>query len=114
MEVRRAGALSESYLVCEALNDATVLSGAVLGGGKVHFRLRRSLLREVSREIRRLHDAGLYTRDLQETNLMVQERDGAPPRISFVDLEDFRRVRSVSWHRRLLISFISTAVSDAS
>ena len=36
--------------------------------------------------------------------LMVQERDGAPPRISFVDLEDFRRVRSVSWHRRLLES----------
>ena len=102
LEVRHAGALSESYLVCEALNDATVLSGAVLGGGKVHFRSRRSLLSAVAREVRRLHDAGLYTRDLQETNLMVQERDGAPPRLSFVDLEDFRRVRSVSWHRRLL------------
>lgn len=102
LEVRHAGALSESYLVCEALNDATVLSGAVLGGGTVHFRSRRSLLSAVAREVRRLHDAGLYTRDLQETNLMVQECDGAPPRINFVDLEDFRRVRSVSWHRRLL------------
>ncbi len=102
LEVSRAGALSESYLVCEALNDATVLSGAVLGGGRVHFRSRRSLLSAVAREVRRLHDAGLYTRDLQETNLMVQQRDGAPPRINFVDLEDFRRVRSVSWHRRLL------------
>jgi hypothetical protein len=102
LEVRHAGAVNESYLICEALNDATVLSGAVLGGGKVHFRSRRSLLSAVAREVRRLHDAGLYTRDLQETNLMVQERDGAPPRLSFVDLEDFRRVRSVSWHRRLL------------
>lgn len=102
LEVRHAGAVSESYLVCEALNDATVLSGAVLGGGKVHFGFRRSLLSAVVREVRRLHDAGLYTLDLQETNLMVQERDGAPPRISFVDLEDFRHVRSVSWHRRLL------------
>ena len=102
LEVRHAGAVSESYLVCEALNDATVLSGAVLGGGKVHFGFRRSLLSAVAREVRRLHDAGLYTLDLQETNLMVQERDGAPPRISFVDLEDFRHVRSVSWHRRLL------------
>jgi len=102
LEVHRAGAVSESYLVCEALNDATVLSGAVLGGGRVHFRSRRSLLSAVAREVRRLHDAGLYTLDLQETNLMVQERDGAPPRISFVDLEDFRQVRSVSWHRRLL------------
>ncbi len=102
LEVRQAGAVSECYLVCEALDDATVLSGAVLGGGRVHFRSRRSLLSAVAREVRRLHDAGLYTLDLQETNLMVQERDGAPPRISFVDLEDFRRVRSVSWHRRLL------------
>ncbi len=102
VEVRHAGAVSESYLVCEALSDATVLSGAVLGGGRVHFRSRRSLLRAVAREVRRLHDAGLYTLDLQETNMMVQDRDGAPPRISFVDLEDFRRVRSVSWHRRLL------------
>ena len=102
LEVRHAGAVSESYLICEALNDATVLSGAVLGGGKVHFRSRRSLLSAVAREVRRLHDAGLYTRDLQETNLMVQQRDGEPPRLSFVDLEDFRRVRSVSWHRRLL------------
>jgi Lipopolysaccharide kinase (Kdo/WaaP) family len=102
LEVSRAGAVSECYLVCEALNDATVLSGAVLDGGRVHFRPRRSLLSAVVREVRRLHDAGLYTLDLQETNLMVQERDGAPPRISFVDLEDFRRVRSVSWHRRLL------------
>ncbi|HTQ23864.1 MAG TPA: lipopolysaccharide kinase InaA family protein [Candidatus Binataceae bacterium] len=102
VEVRRAGAVSESYLVCEALSDATVLSGAVLDGGRVHFRSRRSLLSAVMREVRRLHDAGLYTLDLQETNLMVQERDGAPPRISFVDLEDFRRVRSVSWQRRML------------
>lgn len=102
LEVRHAGAVSEAYLVCEALNDATVLSGAVLDGGRVPFRSRRSLLSAVAREVRRLHDAGLYTLDLQETNLMVQERDGAPPRISFVDLEDFRQVHSVSWHRRLL------------
>lgn len=102
LEIRNAGAVSESYLVCEALNDATVLSGAVLGGGSVHFRSRRLLLSAVAREVRRLHDAGLYTLDLQETNLMVQERDGAPPRISFVDLEDFRRAHSVSWHKRLL------------
>lgn len=102
LEVHRAGAVSECYLVCEALNDATVLSGAALGGGRVHFRSRRALLSAVAHEVRRLHDAGLYTLDLQETNLMVEERGDAPPRISFVDLEDFRRVQSVSWHRRLL------------
>jgi tRNA A-37 threonylcarbamoyl transferase component Bud32 len=101
LEVRRAGAVVECYLVCEALRDAAVLSRAVLGGGSVNFRRRRALLAAVAREVCRLHDAGLYTRDLQETNLMVEERAGASLRIWFVDLEDFRRARSVSWHTRL-------------
>jgi|SRR5215472_3189176 len=102
LELYQAGALVESYLVCEALGEATVLSRAVLDEGRVHFRSRRALLSAVIREVRRLHDAGLYTLDLQETNLMIEECDGAPPRISFVDLEDFRRARSVSWQRRML------------
>ena len=102
LEVYQAGALVESYLVCEALGEATVLSRAVLDEGRVHFRSRRALLSAVIREVRRLHDAGLYTLDLQETNLMIEERAGAPARISFVDLEDFRRARSVSWQRRML------------
>ncbi len=100
LEVRRAGAVAECYLACEALK-AAVLSRAVLGGGAVDLPRRRALLREVAHEVRRLHDAGLYTRDLQETNLMVEERAGAAPRIWFVDLEDFRRARMVSWPRRL-------------
>lgn len=102
LEVRRAGAVRESYLVCAALGEASVLSRVVLGDGTVDLRRRRSLLGAVAREVRRLHDAGLYTRDLQETNLMVEGRAGATPRIWFVDLEDFRRVRAVSWRRRLL------------
>jgi tRNA A-37 threonylcarbamoyl transferase component Bud32 len=102
LEVLKSGAVSESYLVCEALEGAAVLSAAVLGGGPVPVPPRRALLSAVMREVRRLHDAGLYTRDMQETNLMVQERPGGAPRISFVDLEDFRRARAVSSHRRLL------------
>ncbi len=101
LEIYRAGALVESYLMCEALGEATVLSRAVIDEGRVHFRSRRALLSAVMREVRRLHDAGLYTLDLQETNLMIEERTGAPARISFVDLEDFRRARSVSWQRRM-------------
>jgi hypothetical protein len=101
VEVSRAGAISDCYLVCEALDGAIVLSRAALGGGTVDFRRRRRLLAAVAHEVRRLHDAGMYTRDLQETNLMVEERGADRPIISFVDLEDFRRVRAVSWRRRL-------------
>ena len=31
----------------------------------------------VSAEVRRLHDAGIYSRDLQETNLMVEQSGDA-------------------------------------
>jgi hypothetical protein len=102
LEILNAGSVTECYLVCEALEGASVLSAAVLGGGKVPFLARRALLSAVISEVRRLHDAGLYTHDLQETNLMVQEKPGKAPRISFVDLEDFRSLRTVSWRRRLL------------
>jgi len=52
-------------------------------------------------ELRRLHDAGLYTRDLQETNVMVEEGEGAL-RFHFLDLEDFRRASVVSHRRRMM------------
>jgi Lipopolysaccharide kinase (Kdo/WaaP) family len=102
LEVCRGVAVVECYLACEALADARILSSAVFGDGTVKLSRRRALLAAVAREVRRLHDAGLYTRDLQETNLMIEERAGAAPRIWFVDLEDFRRARGrVSWRRRL-------------
>jgi hypothetical protein len=102
LEVRRAGAVAECYLACEALCDARILSSAVFEAGSANPGRRRALLVAVAREVRRLHDAGLYTRDLQETNLMIEERPGAARRIWFVDLEDFRHARGqVSWHRRL-------------
>ncbi|HZO81814.1 MAG TPA: lipopolysaccharide kinase InaA family protein [Candidatus Binataceae bacterium] len=101
LEVRRAGAVTECYLACTALSRATILSRAVFGDGSVDLRRRRALLGAVAHEVRRLHDAGLYTHDLQETNLMVEAGAGAAPRIWFVDLEDFRHARTVSWHRRL-------------
>jgi hypothetical protein len=48
-----------------------------------------------------MHEGGLYTRDLQETNLMLEaEHDGF--RIYFIDLEDFVRARRVPRRRRLL------------
>lgn len=102
LEVRRSGAVMESYLACEALSGARILSNALFGTGNADFDRRRVLLTAVAREVRRLHDAGLYTRDLQETNLMIDKRASGAPRIWFVDLEDFRRARGqVSWHRRL-------------
>jgi len=88
----------------EALENAEILSHFALGrdGGKRHGYARRNSVSDaLATELRRLHDAGIYTRDLQETNIMVEEHDGAL-HFYFLDLEDFRRVSTLSPRRRML------------
>ncbi len=101
----RAGSVSESYLLTEALVNAERFSVFALGPSiaqRYGYRRRKTVCDAVATEVRRLHDAGLYTRDLQETNIMVGPRDGGALAVYFIDLEDFRRARSVSWKRRML------------
>jgi hypothetical protein len=98
-EERRFGAVRASWVASAALPDARVMSNFILGDGR-NFRRRQWLLRLIAREIRRLHEAGLYTLDMQETNLMI-EAAGGNLRIYFLDLEDFRATRNVNWNKRL-------------
>lgn len=102
LEVRFAGSVRASYLLSEALGEARTLSQFVdrrLGAERRDFRWRREVSRRVAGEVRRLHESGLYSSDLQETNLMLEQgRDGL--RIYFVDLDGFHRRRRISWRRR--------------
>ncbi len=104
IDIIEMGAVRRSYLLSEALEDAEILSHFALGRSAAHRHgpaRRKTVTEALAREIQRLHDAGLYTRDLQETNVMVQ-KDGAGLRFYFLDLEDFRRAPIVSWRRRML------------
>jgi tRNA A-37 threonylcarbamoyl transferase component Bud32 len=100
LETRSMGAVRASYVVSEALSDARMLSAFALGDGR-NFPRRKWISETVAREVRRMHDAGIYTRDLQETNLMLESSDGRLA-IYFVDLEDFRYVGHVSERCRML------------
>jgi tRNA A-37 threonylcarbamoyl transferase component Bud32 len=100
VETRSMGAVRASYVVSEALSNARMLSAFALGDGR-NFIRRKWISEAVAREIRGMHDAGIYTRDLQETNLMLEARDHQLT-IYFVDLEDFKRARKVSMRRRML------------
>jgi hypothetical protein len=104
MDVSRGGAVRASYLISEALENAQILSHFALGreGEARHGYARRKAASDaLAAELRRMHDAGIYTRDLQETNILVEQRDGAM-RFYFLDLEDFRCASSVSHRRRML------------
>ncbi len=105
LEVRSlGGAVRAAYLISEPLENAQTLSVFALGRrGELRRDLRRriEITRAVAAAVRRMHESGLYTRDLQETNLML-EAEGGGFRIHFVDLEDFARARRVPLRRRLL------------
>jgi tRNA A-37 threonylcarbamoyl transferase component Bud32 len=100
LETRSMGAVRASYVLSEALSNARMLSVFALGDGR-NFLRRKWISEAVAREIRGMHDAGIYTRDMQETNLMLEARDHQLT-IYFVDLEDFQRARKVSRRRRML------------
>jgi tRNA A-37 threonylcarbamoyl transferase component Bud32 len=101
-EARSMGAIRASYMISETLGDARIMSQVVLAGGRRNFRRRCGLSAVIAKEIRRLHDAGIYTRDLQETNLMLAGGDSTGWTVYFVDLEDFRWTSTVSGKRRML------------
>ena len=101
-EARAVGAIRASYVISEALDDARIMSAVVLAGGRRNFRMRREVSKVIAHEIHRLHEAGIYTLDLQETNVMISGGDNANWKIYFVDLEDFRYSAIVSERRRLL------------
>jgi tRNA A-37 threonylcarbamoyl transferase component Bud32 len=97
-----AGVIETSWIFSEALTRARVFSRFIERGHAPpdqESRRRREALREVAACVRRLHDAGLFTSDLQETNLMLDEEQGKIA-IRFVDLDGFRRLNRVSWRRR--------------
>jgi hypothetical protein len=104
MDLYQAGAIRASYLVSRALTNADSLSRFMLGPGGIKgrdVRRRKRISDAVAAQIRRLHESGLYTRDLQETNIMVEENETGF-KVHFIDLEDFRRASKVSWDRRIL------------
>jgi tRNA A-37 threonylcarbamoyl transferase component Bud32 len=105
MDLYRVGAIRASYLVSRALINADSLSRFMLGPGEIKGRdvhRRKQISDAVAEQIRRLHESGLYTRDLQETNIMVEENAAGGFDVYFIDLEDFRRVAKVPWDRRIL------------
>jgi hypothetical protein len=105
MDMYQAGAIRASYLVSRALINADSLSRFMLGPGEIKGRnvhRRKQISDTVAAQIRCLHESGLYTRDLQETNVMVEDNEHGGFNVYFIDLEDFRRAANVSWKRRIM------------
>ncbi|HEY2663935.1 MAG TPA: lipopolysaccharide kinase InaA family protein [Candidatus Binataceae bacterium] len=97
-----AASVRASYLLTAALADAMTLSRFIdrrLDRKRREPGWRRRVLGAVAREVKRLHDAGIASADLQETNLMLEESEQGL-RVYFVDLDGFRLSAKSRWRDR--------------
>jgi tRNA A-37 threonylcarbamoyl transferase component Bud32 len=98
---RYRGLSRESFLITEALDDARPLSSYLFGTLKSAFVARRDVARAAALVIRRMHDAGIFHKDLHLDNLIVRSDDVG----TTVHLIDFQRVafyRSLNAKGRML------------
>jgi hypothetical protein len=98
-EQRHSGSVITSYVIVEHLRRPKILSRFALADGR-DYHWRRRLSGQLAQTVRDLHGAGCYTRDLQETNVMVESHDGSL-QVFFTDLEDFRWLPLVPLQLRL-------------
>src|SRR5260370_36874873 len=105
MDSDEAGAIGASFVLGRALPHADTLSRFALGPGGINgrdVRRRKRISDTVANEVRRVHDSGLYTHDLQEANIMIDDDPSGGFKVYFIDLEDFRQSATVSWEPPIL------------
>lgn len=102
VETSRCGLSSDGYLVSSAVAGGVPAGRFWLESAERGPRdERRRFLRTAGSELRRLHDAGFYSRDANANNFLVCAKPAAPPEFWLIDLETFREVGHVSHRRRL-------------
>lgn len=96
----RGGLRPRGYLMLGAIPDSHELGRYLAArGAGMTLRERRSLARQLGREIARMHDAGIDHPDLFAKHILL---DGAsPPRVYFIDMQRSSLRRRVSVSRRL-------------
>ncbi|MEA2626938.1 MAG: hypothetical protein QOD06_2983 [Candidatus Binatota bacterium] len=102
VETADFGLGGDSYLVSAAVAGAEsgVLFWRGLTGASAG-RERRRVVGEAARFLRRFHDAGFYSKDANAGNFLVRSPEAGGIEIFALDLENVRRMRSVSRRRRL-------------
>lgn len=88
-ERRGAGILRESYLLTVRLFDCITLEEALFSDDRairVDAGARREMIVLLATLLRRMHDSGIYHRDLHPGNFLVETSEAAPRRLYLLDL----------------------------
>ena len=101
VEKRTAGIVQESLYVSEALPHPPLSTYWREQSGGWSARLRRTFLGRLADFVQSFHAAGLYSGDLRDANLLVEERDDQTWRFCLVDLDRVKHEANISQRRRI-------------
>ena len=90
LERRRWRVLQESFIVTAAVEGEEL--SHLLARGAARLRVRRELLGQLARWLRRLHERGLAPRDLKGENIIATRLGGSAYRFSLVDFDGIASV----------------------
>lgn len=105
IETCRWEGLGTSYFIAETVEHGITLYRAwrQLGDacpGTIAERKRRYLLAALAAFVRRVHDSGIYHRDMKGTNILVRHDEAGGIEFVLVDVDGVRRIRALSRRRR--------------
>jgi hypothetical protein len=105
LETRRWEGLGTSYFIAETVEHGTTLYRAWRQLGDtcprtIAERKRRYLLAALAAFVRRVHDCGVYHRDMKGTNILVRHDEAGGIEFVLVDVDGVRRIRALSRRRR--------------
>ena len=102
VERRHAGLVRESVYVCQALPDPPLSDYWRESASRWPVARRRLFLRALALFVRSFHAAGLYSGDLRDANLLVEECEaGAGWRFHLVDLDRIKHDPHLTLRRRI-------------
>jgi hypothetical protein len=102
VETSRGGIPSDAYLVSAAVDGAVPAGRLWLDLVATRsLSARRRFLREAGAALRRLHDAGFYSRDANADNFLARLAGDGGAEFWLIDLETLREVGHVSHRRRV-------------
>jgi hypothetical protein len=99
LDLRRGGAVADTILMTEVIENARPLSDWL--GSHPPAAHRRHVTWQLARLIQRMHGMGLAHRDLKAPNILVAPASGPDPRPVLVDLDGLVRTKRVSVRRRM-------------
>ena len=104
VEKRRAGLVQESVYISQALSYPSLADYWRESAPRWSVAQRRLFLRELALFVRSFHAAGLYSGDLRDANLLVEEceaQHGPRWRFCLVDLDRLQHCPSLTLRRRV-------------